>query len=126
MFELQADQRLGLNNWHVISRANNGTVSLLKNMSLDAAVKSAEWLKSQGTRNGMTYYDGKSGHIEDVHILGPDGWDGCTKAWNHIFVYGPPQLCAGGPNEGRHHESGACSHCNQYSFRWTDGLPDKR
>ncbi len=120
---MEFDVRLEEGNWHVISRANNGTVSLLKNLSLSTAMKSAEWLGQQGARSGMSYTSGQSGHIEKVDVLGPDGWDGCMKAWNHEFTFGPPVLCTGGPNEGREHVSGHCSHCNQYAFRWVDGSP---
>lgn len=108
------------NSWHVLTKARNGTVSLIRNLSLAGAGQIYESLNPhRGHVSGQMYHC-QDGDIEQREVLGPDGWDGCMKAWAHDYQDIKEIVTDGGPNKGRRYRTGQCAHCKSMLFKWCD------
>lgn len=62
--------------WHVITKTENGTVSILRNLTLSEATKTYHALDPWRGRSsdGMRLVQGSDVLMREV--IGPDGWDG--------------------------------------------------
>lgn len=109
-------------NWHVLTKTRNGTVSMIRNLSLAEAVNVSTRLSpSFGMEPGQTYMRNvQDSDIELNEILGPEGWDGCRKAASHDYQDRKIAECDSGPNKGRKYETGQCAHCSGSLFAWCD------
>lgn len=109
------DIRLLKNDWSVLTVSRGGAVSLIRNLPLDQSVK--VYNASIPRRGAGIYYSNK-GDIERRDLIGPDGWDGCTKAFNHQYKIDPVRVCNDGPNEGKRYRYGSCMLCNAPYMEW--------
>ena len=106
--------------WHVLTKTENGTVSMIRNLSLRNAVQVYERLDPWAGRVSGQMYSVNGGDVSERHILGPDGWDGCTKGPAHVYPELKVTVTNAGPNEGRSYRSGSCSLCGHHLFEWLD------
>lgn len=112
--------------WTLITRARNGTVSVIRNLSLAEAVRTRNRLdpgwqfaqRAAGRSNYSEMRQSDPGEIAEFHITGPGGWDGCEAAMQHDIAWEPPELLKAGPNAGRHAQFGRCVHCGTRPLRW--------
>lgn len=88
-------ERIQRADWHVVTRTEGGAVSILKNLDLKTAVKARQRLKPRSevlldqvrANPGRSFgYTVQSSDIIQSDIIGPDEWDGCTKALFHIWM----------------------------------------
>lgn len=112
----QPDARLERKDWSVMTVSHGGKVSLIPNLSLANAVR---LYASVIPDRGSGWYIVSDGDIDRREIIGPEGWDGCTKAFNHDLNF-TETVCEGGPNKGLRYKSADCSLCHQHKFEWID------
>lgn len=106
--------------WSLMIITNNGTVSLIRNLSLGKVVQIYDSLiPDRGS--GIYHIQGRD--VEKREIFGPAGWDGCKKSMKHSFEL-KKAVCDGGPNAGKGYLSGICSLCGEHKFIWIDEVPD--
>lgn len=60
--------------WHVIVQAHNGTVSILKNLTLHTALETRKRIHPYAVWGdmGLRYVDGAAARA--VWVIGPEGW----------------------------------------------------
>lgn len=112
------DHRLERNNWHVVFKTRNGTISFIRNLPLRLAVITMQELTPK-REPGVPYHTSDS-DIQEMHLLGPEEWDGCKTAMNHEFETPQKTLVSGGPNAGRVYVSAVCTACGHYQSSWED------
>lgn len=115
-----SDIDISRSDWHVLTKTENGQVSLIRNLPLREAVAVYARLDPSAGRVSNQMYLVNDGDIRERHILGPEGWDGCTKAAAHSYPDMPERTTEAGPNAGRRYRSGSCVNCGAYSFEWID------
>lgn len=114
-------EEMAASNWHVLTKTENGTVSLIRNLPLATAVQIYQRLDPSRGRASGQMYAVNGGDIRDRELIGPGGWDGCTKGMKHDFPDNVGwNLVDRGPNEGRSSRSRLCTKCGFYLFEWQD------
>lgn len=78
------DQRVNRNDWSLIVKTENGTVSTLKNLSLHQAYEAYDALDERQPPGTMRFVNG--GDMRSRTVIGPEGWDGCRKAFHHDYI----------------------------------------
>ena len=80
---------LDRHDWHIVTRTRGGTVSILQNMTLRVAAETEHRLTPIRSA-GMSFCH--DGDIEQIEVIGPEGWDGCRVAARHDWKEN--QTCA--------------------------------
>jgi hypothetical protein len=87
--------------WSIMTRARNGVVSVVRDLTLDQATKVYEHLDPmygrviEAPRNGSYSYDVPTGPgvIEQREVFGPYGWSPDSLRdlrWPKVFYFDPP------------------------------------
>lgn len=65
------------NDWSVLTKAHNGTISLIRHVNLEMAVRVYEAAETKRVPN--QWYTMSASDIVQREILGPPEWDGCKR-----------------------------------------------
>ena len=113
----KSESQLDHKNWHVITKTRNGTVSMIRNLTLKEAFKVSNTLNP--VRPSGVYFSCES-DIELLKVIGPEEWDGCSKAMKHLYQNKRIAVVDSGPNKGRSHTTDVCVLCRHHFFEWND------
>lgn len=109
-------------NWHVLTKTEGGTISIIKNVNLRTAFQIYEKLNPVRSGPGGFSYSVNKNHVVMTEILGPEDWDGCPLAMKHVWGQIETTL-KGHPVEGTppDYKTRKCSTCNITQYDWGDG-----
>jgi len=113
----ETDPALLRNDWSVLTKSRNGTISLIRYVNLGMAVRVYD--AAEEKRQPNTWYYTSGGDIVQREILGPADWDGCKKAMKHDFPRDFRKV-ESGPMAGRQHQYTQCKICGEWGSKWLD------
>lgn len=116
MMSAPDDAKILRHDWSIVVKTHNGTVSVLRSLTLAEAEKTYDSLDDRPAP-GQWKIVGDA-DVESRTILGPDGWDGCPKAFHHDYCEDACELVKGGffhsqsdPEIGKFYRYKACRFC---------------